>query len=383
MGWRGQGTAAYPGPIVGKVVDIHLRIFGPFVAAHILHRVGAAPLPNPASAPSRDDDCDWDDYTLDLTTTTTALLSTLDEMDGVTLATFWKEEQLGDTDAKLADWRKLAGMAHPVREEATPDILFSPAVPVLAAITPWLRGAIFSCPHSQRWREQKFSVRSHLTEVNQTEFLKECTMLYEDTLGDFRQLQMSSDHRVRVNPTKASDESITVDSPLPHADKSRKQVAMHSVHLQSLASLYEGIEGAAFGESRRAANAMVAALKERREVEYSGFRERQQELRRAGTTKMTEDPVAAARKEDDRAATWAGLDVKEREFALAELKRAAAAREAANKLKGQGSGAAKKEASAEYTRRKDVIPRLAHGGSLAVSRGEVVDGSVGKKPRSE
>ena len=73
--------------------------------------------------------------------------------------------------------------------------------------------------------------------------------------------------------------------------------------------------------------------------------------------------------------------MKEREFALAELKHAAAAREAANKLKGQGSGAAKKEASAEYIRRKDAIPRLAHGGSLAVSRGEVVDGSVGKKPR--
>ena len=68
-------------------------------------------------------------------------------------------------------------------------------------------------------------MRLHLTETNQTELLKEGTMLYEDTLKDFRQLQISGNSRVCVHPSKISDLSVTTDSQLPGADRSRKQVA--------------------------------------------------------------------------------------------------------------------------------------------------------------
>ena len=371
-----------PELLIGAVTD---RIFGPFLASHILHRVGVAPLPDPSRAPSTYDPHSWDDYTLDVTATCAALLAALDEMDGPALTTFWKDHQQGGTAAKLADWRKLAGMAHPVREEDAPDLLFSPAVPVLAAITPWLRGAIFSCPHSQRWREQKFSVRSHLTETNQTEFLKECTMLYEDTLKELRVQQQSGENRRSIHPSKVGSVTVTKESPLVGggACRNRKQVVMHGAHLQELARLYEGIDGGACGSSRRGAKEMVRVLKERREQEYAYFREQQQEARRKGTTKMTEDAVAEARKEDVRAAVWAQMDISERDFAQKELKRATEARKAANLEKGPGSGLLKKQAADEYQRRKDVMPRLAHGGSLAVTRGEVVDGSLGKKPRKD
>ena len=36
-----------PELLIGAVTD---RVFGPFIASHILHRVGLAPLPNPSLA---------------------------------------------------------------------------------------------------------------------------------------------------------------------------------------------------------------------------------------------------------------------------------------------------------------------------------------------
>ena len=193
-----------PELLLGGVTD---RIFGPFLTSHILFRVGATQsAPDPAKAPKTSDTIDRDaDHPRALSDICALLLEALDEIGSVALTAFWDEEELGDTPEKLANWKALAGFQYPLRyrdlvtDTMTPDTLFSDRVPLMAAIVPWLRGNIFSCPHSQRWREQKFSVRSHLTETNQSEYLKECMVLYEGTLHQFNLQQQSGDFRCRVN----------------------------------------------------------------------------------------------------------------------------------------------------------------------------------------
>jgi len=116
----------------------------------------------------------------------------------------------------------------------------------------------------------------------------------------------------------------------------------------------------------------------RREKEFEVFRDQMKEKREKGTTKMTEDPAAAARKEDARAAVWADMSKQERKAALENVKISKEQLAEANKTTGAGSAKVKSKAAAEYQKVKDIVPRFAHGGSLAVTRGEVVGGKRGR-----
>ena len=120
-------------------------------------------------------------------------------------------------------------------------------------------------------------------------------------------------------------------------------------------------------------NEKVAALKTRRELEYAHHREQMAALREKGTSKMTEDAAAEARTEDQRAAVWADMSERERSFARQQVvdSKAAASQAAANKAPAGQLKRLREEAE----RRKNVIPRLAHADSLAVTRGQVVSAS--------
>ena len=354
--------------IIGAVTD---RVFGPYVAGLILHRVGVLPEA-PTNAPSTDDDIDRDDeHPYKLTLMSESLKAYIYATSAADWHQFWREEGLGDTEAKLSDWRSLAGMSYPLRDADAPDLLFTPAAPTLAHITPWFRGNVFSKPHSQRWREQKFSTLKHLTVKQHGEFTKECMMLYHSTLKQFRLQQLSAELRQRVSRRAA--EGVTKESELK-GERSAAQVALHSQQLISLAQIYESLEeGGSLASTLTEVNEKVAALKTRRELEYAHHREQMAALREKGTSKMTEDAAAEVRTEDQRAAVWADMSERERSFARQQVvdSKAAASQAAANKAPAGQLKRLREEAE----RRKNVIPRLAHAGSLAVTRGQVVSAS--------
>ena len=176
--------------------------------------------------------------------------------------------------------------------------------------------------------------RSHLTSTNQSEFLKECMVLYEGTLHQFRLEQLSGEHRQQVKQAQAAP-GTTKASALKAIDSNASQLVAHAALLQKLAAVYEGIDGAAFGASRRKAKAAIAQLQVRREKEFEVFRDQMKEKREKGTTKMTEDPAAAARKEDARAAVWADMSKQERKAALENVKISKEQLAEANKTTGR------------------------------------------------
>ena len=84
-----------------------------------------------------------------------------------------------------------------------------------------------------------------------------------------------------------------------------------------------------------------------------------QELRRKGTTKMTEDAAAGARSEDSRAFRWRGMTEQERALCK---KNVADAKEA---LKCSDLTALQKRKHQDELKRvTEVIPKYVHSGSL-------------------
>ena len=345
------------------------HIWGPFFAGSVLYalKLGDKPTSYPCSTDTYNRHCGarMAEIRKDIWDAVRHLDPPLKE--------FWKDQGLGDSKEKLADWRALAAHPFPTRGDEDADELFAAEDPKLAAITPWFRTHLLSCPHSNRPREQLFSVHTHLGVAQQQEGLKEALTLYHSTLSDLRMDQLSSDLRSSVRPN--APEGTTRESTLAHTDRSAAQLQLHSTQMIKLAAVYEQMEGTGTLASQQSAVIQfVRKLKDLRELEYASKREEMFEKRRAGTRKMTKDAAAGAHKEDAAADHWASLSGRERAVAKASVVSAKSALKQVMAEGGKGAAERKRKAQGELQRVSEMVPKLAHGGSLAITRGEVVTG---------
>ena len=362
------------------------RIFGPFFAAVVLRKLKIVDkMPKVYPKPADAIKCGL--FPEVIKGIMADILHYINTLGYTRLTKFWEDEGLGDSPAKLADWKALAMHDFPTREDDGPELLFAARQPTLANITPWFRGNIFSCPHSNRAREQFFSVASHLTNAQQGEGMKEALCMYSATLRQLRHDALSATLRKFVR--KGAPEGTTKESALTVGTAtSAAQDRLHGEHMLKLAAYYESLESGTLASTLADARQHVTNLATRRKAELDFVFEQQAEKRKRGRISMTRDAAAGARKENDVANHWATMTAAERSLAHANVVAAKKALGEINKApKGALGPLAQRKpqmlkAQAELARARGVIPRFQHAGSGAVTRGEVVGvARAGKKPR--
>ena len=354
------------------------RNFGPFFVALVLRKLHLGDMPKQYPRPADSIKCNLAPEVIK--GITASILHYVNAIGHDLLAEFWKEQQLGDSPEKIAEWKALAATDFPTRDIDAPDLFFAARNPKLPHITPWFRGNIFSCPHSNRAREQFFSVVSHLTTAQQGEGMKEALSMYAATLRQLQQDELAPSLRKLVR--KGAPVGTTMDSALTDGGNSAAQARLHGEHMLKLAAFYENLESGSLSSTLREARQHVADLAARRKAEHLFILEQMREKRQRGRIAMTRDAVEGARKEDAAAEHWATLTPEERKLAHANVLAAKAALGEINKThKGAArQGDTKWKAQRELRNAQAHIPKFLHAGSGAITLGEVV--GVARKGRA-